>query len=124
MAATLLRSKGVEVNPYVPDSISVGTVVQTLRLASSDEALETESMYPNLARTAELENFPEAAESFRKTLFADRRHAELFKSMMDKRGSDHASPYYVCPGCGYIITSEKVDECPGCHLKKDRFEKI
>ena len=64
MAAALLRSKGVEVTPYIADSIIVGTVMQTLRLALSDESLETESMYPNLARTAKAEKFTEAVESF------------------------------------------------------------
>jgi rubrerythrin len=124
MAATLLRSKGIEVKPYVPDSIAVGTVAQTLHLASSDEALETESMYPNLIHSAELEKFPEAVESFRKALNADLRHAELFKMLLNKNGSGQATQYYVCPGCGYIMTSEKDEECPGCHMKKDTFEKI
>jgi rubrerythrin len=124
MAAALLRSKGVEVNPFTPDSITVGTVMQTLRLATSDEGLETESMYPNLARTAELEKFPEAAESFRRTLDADKRHLELFKEALDKGGTIARIQYYVCPTCGYIITSDKIDECPGCHTKKEKFEKI
>ena len=79
MAASLIKSKGIEVAPYIADSIVVGPVMQTLHLALSDEALETESMYPNLARTAEAEKFPEAAESFRHALVADKRHAELFK---------------------------------------------
>jgi rubrerythrin len=124
MAAALLRGKSIEVKPFVPDSITVGTVMQTLRLAVSDEGLETESMYPNLARTAELEKFPEAAESFRRTLDADKRHIELFKDALDKGGSIARIQYYVCPTCGYIITSDKIDECPGCHTNKERFEKI
>lgn len=124
MAAALLRSKGVEVKPFTPDSITVGTVMQTLRLAISDEGLETESMYPNLARTAELEKFPEAAASFRRTLDADKRHVELFKDALNKGGTIARIQYYVCPTCGYIITSDKIDECPGCHSKKEKFEKI
>ena len=86
MAASLLRSKGIEVAPYVADSIVVGTVMQTLHLALSDESLETESMYPNLARTAEAEKFPEAAESFGHSLTADKWNAELFKDAVDKSG--------------------------------------
>ena len=124
MAAAMLRLKGLEVKPFAPDSITVGTVMQTLRLAVSDEGLETESMYPNLARTAELEKFPEAAESFRRTLDADKRHVELFKDALDKGGTITKIQYYVCPTCGYVITSDKTDECPGCHTKKEKFEKI
>ncbi|HTR80499.1 MAG TPA: rubrerythrin family protein [Bacteroidota bacterium] len=124
MAATLLRSKGVEVKPFVPESVAVGTVVQSLRLASSDESLETESMYPNLIHAAEVEKFPEAAESFQLALNADKRHAELFKAMLDKNASGIRIQYYVCPECGYIITSDTARECPGCHTKKEKFEKI
>jgi rubrerythrin len=124
MAAALLRGKGIEVKPFAPDSIAVGSVMQTLRLALSDEGLETESMYPNLARTADLEKFPEAAESFRRTLDADKRHVELFKDALDKGGTIARIQYYVCPTCGYVITSDKTDECPGCHAKKEKFEKI
>jgi rubrerythrin len=124
MAAALLRSKGVEVKPFTPDSITVGTIMQTLRLAVSDEGLESESMYPNLARTAELEKFPEAAESFRRTLGADKRHVELFKDALDKGGFIVKVHYYVCPTCGYVITSVTADECPGCHTKKEKFERI
>ena len=124
MAAALMRSKGVDVKPYTPDSIAVGTVVQTLHLAASDEGLETESMYPNLLHTAELEKFSEAVESFRKAMTADLRHAELFKNVLNKAGSAKVDHYYVCPCCGYIITSDKVEECPDCHEKKDKFEKI
>jgi rubrerythrin len=124
MAAGLLRGKGVEVKPFTPDSITVGSVMQTLRLAVSDEGLETESMYPNLARTAELEKFPEAAESFRRSLAADKRHVELFKDALDKGGTIARIQYYVCPTCGYVITSATADECPSCHTKKEKFEKI
>ena len=124
MAVALLRSKGVEVKPYTPDSIIVGTIMQTLRMAISDEGLETESMYPNLVRSAELEKFSEAAESFRRTLDADKRHVELFKDALDKGGSIARIQYYVCSTCGYIITSATADECPGCHTKKEKFEKI
>jgi rubrerythrin len=124
MAVALLRSKGVEVKPYTPDSIIVGTIMQTLRMAISDEGLETEAMYPNLVRSAELEKFSEAGESFRRTLDADKRHVELFKDALDKGGSIARIQYYVCSTCGYIITSATADECPGCHTKKEKFEKI
>ncbi|HTY09743.1 MAG TPA: rubrerythrin family protein [Bacteroidota bacterium] len=124
MAATLLRSKGIPVSPYVADSITVGTVMQTLRLALSDESLETESMYPSLARTADAEKFPEAAESFRRALLADKQHGALFKYAADRSGYIDRIQYYVCPCCGYIITSDTTKECPDCHEKREKFEKI
>ncbi len=124
MAAALLRSKGVEVNPYVADSIIVGSVMQTLRMALSDESLETESMYPNIARAAKAEKFLEAVESFGHSLNADKGNAALFKDAVDKSGYITRVQYYVCPCCGYIMTSDTVKECPECHEKKEKFEKV
>ena len=124
MAAALLQGKGVVVPPIVSDSIAVGTVMQTLHLAISDESLETESMYPNLARTADSEKFPEAAASFRLALGADKRHAELFKSAIDKSGYIDKIQYYVCAACGYIVTSDTAKECLNCRAKREKFEKI
>ena len=124
MAAALLRSKGVEVNPYVADSIIVGSVMQTLRMALSDESLETESMYPNLARTAKAEKFQEAVELFEHSLNTDKWNAGLFKDAVDKSGYITKVQYYVCPCCGYIVTSDTAKECPECHEKKEKFEKV
>ena len=124
MAAALLRSKGVEVTPYIPDSIIVGTVMQTLRMALSDESLETESMYPNLSRTAKAEKFLQAAESFGHSLNVDKWNAVLFKDAVDRSGYIARVQYYVCSCCGYVITSEATKECPECHEKQEKFEKI
>ncbi|MGA9407201.1 MAG: ferritin family protein [Bacteroidota bacterium] len=124
MAAALLRSKGVDVTPYVADPIAIGTVMQTLRLALSEESLETESMYPNLARTANAEKFVAAVESFGHSLNADKWNAELFKDAVDKSGYITRVQYFVCPCCGYIVTSDTAKECPECHEKREKFEKI
>ena len=124
MAATLLRSKGVDVIPYSPDSIIVGTVMQTLRMALSDESLESDSMYPNLSRTAKAEKFLQAAESFGHALNVDTWNAVLFKDDVDRSGYIARVQYYVCPCCGYVITSNAATECPECHEKQEKFEKI
>ncbi len=124
MAAALLKSKGAQVVPYIPESIVVGTVMQTVRMAMSDESLETESMYPNLLRTAKAEKFQEAAESFGHSLNTDKWNALLFKDALDKGGYIARVQYYVCPCCGYVITSDEARECPECHEKQEKFEKI
>jgi len=119
--ASLLQKLNVEPQAPTPDSIKVGTVLQMLKQAISNEQLETGSMYPNLIRTAELEGFSEAVDQFKKVQEADARHLELFKDAYDKGGRIKKTPYLVCPGCGYILTSEKTEECPVCQSKKDSF---
>jgi rubrerythrin len=122
--ASLMRSHGIE--PKMPplDSLSVGTTLQTLKMALSCEEIEIESMYSNLIRTAELEKFTDALDQFEKTKSADARQTELMKEALDKNAKIQKVPYFVCAGCGYILTSEKTDECPTCHNRKEQFIKI
>jgi len=122
--AELMRSKGIEPKAPLFDSISVGTIMQTLKMALSSEEIEVESMYPNLVRTAEAEKFPAATEQFTFCMEGDARQTELMKEAQDKNGKIKLVPYFVCPGCGYIFTSEEVEECPTCKMKKEKFEKI
>lgn len=119
--ASLLQKMNVEPQAPTPDSIKVGTIIQMLKQAISNEQLETGSMYPNLIRTAELEEFSEAVNQFKKVREADVRHLELFKDAYDNGGRIKKTPYLVCPSCGYIVTSEKTEECPVCQTKKESF---
>ncbi|HJW28295.1 MAG TPA: ferritin family protein [Saprospiraceae bacterium] len=122
--AQLMRSHGIDAKMPALDSLSIGTTLQTLKMALSSEEIEVESMYANLIRTAEMEKFPEAVQQFENTRNADTRQMELMKEALDKNGKIVKSPYFVCAGCGFIMTSDKTVECPTCHAKKDRFQKI
>ncbi|MGB2867293.1 MAG: ferritin family protein [Bacteroidota bacterium] len=122
--AALLRMQGVEPAPVQIDSVALGSVTQSLKMALSSESLEFESLYPNLIRSAEVEKFDSAAHQFKMIGDSDARHSQLFKEAADRDGNIGRATYYICPQCGYIITSAKTDECPTCKVKKDRFEKI
>jgi len=120
----LMKKMGFEPKPYQPDKVVVGTVPQTLRLSSSDEQIEVESMYPNLIQTAVMENLPEAVTLFKRTQTSDARHIELVKDALDKNGFISKQIYYICPCCGYILTSDKIKDCPDCHEAMSKFEKL
>jgi rubrerythrin len=122
--ARLLKANGID--PIIPaeEKVVVGTVVQTLKMATNSEELEYDRMYPNMAKTAELEKVPEAVTQFEQTEEADARHAELLKEVSDHAGKTPKVPYFVCPGCGYIMTSEKTEECPVCKKALDRATRI
>ncbi len=122
--AGLLRSKNIEPPSAQYDSITVGNALQTLKMAIGSEQLEAETMYPNLLRTAEAEQFQAAAEQFSSFRDADARQLELLKSAQDTNGKVKSVPYFLCPKCGYILTSEESSECPTCKTTKDKFEKI
>ncbi|HTK82834.1 MAG TPA: ferritin family protein [Bacteroidota bacterium] len=122
--ADLLRAHGIEPRTPALDSLTIGTTVQSLKMALSSEEIEIESMYSNLIRTAELEKFTEAVNQFEKIKSSDGRQNDLLKEALDKNAKITKVPYFVCPGCGYILTSDKTDECPNCHSGKGQFEKL
>jgi rubrerythrin len=122
-AARLLRGKGVE--PTVPtiDSIVPGKAKQYLKLALSNENLEQNIYAADTAKARE-EQFTEAAEWFRRALNADARHGRLLKKAIEQETNFARLPYEMCPECGYIVGSDKLEECPVCKTKKDKFQKI
>lgn len=119
--AMLLRSRGIEPKEQPIDSVPVGVTRQSLKMALSTESFECESLYPRMIRTAEVERWPEAATQFRQTKDADARHAELLKQASDYAGNISRATYYICPGCGYIVTSEETEHCPICSTKNEKF---
>jgi rubrerythrin len=123
MHASMMREHGVEPAPVKYDSIVVGTTMQTVKMALSFEELEFGSMYPNLTRTAEQEQFQEGVDRFKMIHAVEERHVELLKDAQDKAGNV-GTKYLVCPGCGYVVTSDETEECPVCKAPKAKFEKI
>ena len=122
--AQLLKSKGQEPKAPQIDSISPGKARQYLKLSVGNESVEVESLYPPMIRTAEAEKFTEAVEQFNRDLEGSKRHWELLKWAADRGGDIPRAKLFLCRECGYIVTSEKTEECPACHAKKDKFERI
>jgi rubrerythrin len=122
--AALMRKEGIEPKTPQFDSMVVGNVMQTLKMALSSEDIEIGSMYPNLIKTADAEKFKEAQTQFEQCRDADARQEEFLKTAMDKVGKIAKTPYFVCPGCGYIFDSDKTEQCPVCNTTKDKFTKI
>jgi rubrerythrin len=123
MHASMMHGHGIEPAPVKYDSVVVGTTMQTVKMALSFEELEFGSMYPNLSRTAEQEKFQEGVDRFTMIHAVEERHLELLKDAQDKSGAI-GEKYLVCPGCGYIVTSDATDECPVCKAPKAKFNKI
>ena len=122
-AAKLLKMKGVD--PIAPaiDSIVPGKAKQYLKLSLSNENLE-QNLYAADTTKAKEENFTEAADWFRKALESDARHGRLLKKAIEQETNFARLPYLMCPDCGYIVGSDKMEECPVCKTKKDKFQKI
>lgn len=122
--AALLRTLYVEPMATPDEPVIVGTIPQTLKMALSSEEMEYSAMYPNLIRTAEAEKFTAASEQFSHTRDADTRHGELIREASNNEGKIATVKYFVCPECGYVVTSDQTEECPVCKTGKARFEKM
>jgi len=120
---SLLRKHNVVPQEPKYDSVVVGTTMQTLKMALSSEELEQTSMYPNLLRTAMAEKFTEGIEQFTMVKAVEDRHVELLREAQDKVGRI-GTTYFVCTGCGFIMTSAKTEECPVCKKPAAEFIKI
>jgi rubrerythrin len=122
--AAALKAKGAEMPASTVENPPAGKTKQYLKLASSSEGVETESMYPAFAQKAEIEADSATAQMFRQTMEADARHGRLLKRAMEQETNISRLPYMMCPKCGYIIGSEKDEECRVCKAKKETFKKI
>ncbi len=119
-----IRALGGEpVEPPV-DSIPERKTVQTLRFSLRTELFECESLYPAIIRTAEIEKLPDIARELKQTNEVDAHQQVLFQNAVQNSGNIARVTYQVCPGCGYIVTSVKTEQCPVCSTKKEQFEKI
>jgi rubrerythrin len=121
--AAFLRQHGAEPRVPVIDSVTVGKTLQTLKMSISSEEIETESMYPNLIRTADLEKLADAKDQLTQVRGADVRHTELLQEVLDKSGQIAKSPYLVCQQCGFILTAPAA-ECPNCKATSATMEKV
>jgi rubrerythrin len=122
--AGLLKAKGVEPVAATPDAPPAGKTKQYLKLSSSSEGVEAESMYPPFIKAAKDEMDSVAAQLFTQTLAADERHGRLLKKAMESETSISSLPYMMCPKCGYIKGSDKDTECRVCKAKVETFKKL
>jgi rubrerythrin len=122
--ANLLRMAGVEAREQPIDSIPMGVTRQSIKMALSMESFECESLYPSVLRAAEAEKWLEAATQFKQTKGADARHQTLLKQASEFSGNMARTTYYICPGCGYIATTEQTELCPICSMKNEKFVRI
>lgn len=122
--ANLLKARGVD--PVAPaiEPPPLGKTTQYLKSAASSERVESESMYPAFIKTANDEKDSVAAQLFTQTLGADERHGRLLKKVMEEGLSISKPSYMMCPRCGYIVGSEKDEECRVCKAKKETFKKL
>lgn len=122
-----LEGGEAEISASFPAGI-IGSTAENLKAAAAGENHEHTSMYPDFARVADEEGFPEIAEVMRSIAVAEKQHEKRYlgllgnieKSRVFKRDN---VVRWKCNNCGYIHEGEEApDECPACAHPQAHFE--
>ncbi|MBQ8567810.1 MAG: rubrerythrin family protein [Oscillospiraceae bacterium] len=100
---------------------------QLLRAAQHNEYGESDDVYPEFARIAREEGFPEVAFSFEKIALIEKEHGERFSCLAElmeksKMFSGEKDTEWFCLNCGHIHKGPAVPEhCPVCSSDRGYF---
>lgn len=122
-----LKGGEVEITAAFPAGV-IGTTKENLKAAAAGENLEHTKLYPDAAKQAESEGFPEVAALFRAIALVEVNHEKRYlvllnnvqKGLVFKR--DKPVKWH-CRNCGYVHEgTEPPKECPSCSHPQTYFE--
>jgi rubrerythrin len=117
---------GVEITATFP--VAQGTTLDNLKAAAAGENEEWTSLYPEFAKIATDEGFPEAAAAFRTIAKIEARHEARYLKLANNIEDEIVfikgdTILWKCIKCGYIHEGNKAPEiCPACSHPKGYFE--
>jgi rubrerythrin len=116
----------LSVNAAFP--VILGDTVANLKSSIAGENEEWTKLYPDGAKIAEDEGFPEIAESFRQIAHAEKEHERRYAAL---RTSIEGGRFFKkeqtvkwrCRNCGRVVESAAApDKCPTCDHPQAYFE--
>ena len=114
-----LEGGEVEVQAAFPAGI-IGSTVDNLKASAGGENYEYTTMYPEFAKIADEEGFPEVAAAMRAIAVAEKQHEKRYLALLDNLDNNRV---FKCRNCGYIHEgTEPPKECPACAHSKAYFE--
>lgn len=121
-----LNGQAVEITAAYP--VALGDTRANLKAAAGGEHEEWSELYPEFARVAEAEGFPEIAAVFRYIASVEQHHEERFRKLLENLEQGTAfkkdTPVrWKCNNCGYIHEgAEAPHNCPACAHPQGFFE--
>lgn len=116
----------IEINACYP--VAQGTTLENLKAAASGENEEWTELYPEFAKVADEEGFPEVAVGFRMIAAVEKRHESRYLKLAENIESQKvfakdSNMEWKCGNCGYIHQGAGApDICPACVHPKAHFE--
>lgn len=121
-----LDGEAVEMTASYP--VALGHTKENLLAAANGENEEACELYPEFARVADEEGFPEIAYVFREIAEAEEAHEARFRKLLANIENNRVFERdevmeWKCNNCGYIHTGKSApEECPACAHPIDHFE--
>jgi rubrerythrin len=124
----IIQTSDVELPGFVCPVKGVGSTLENLETAVSGEHYEQTIMYPDFAKTADEEGFPEIGRLLRHIATVEAFHEERYRALSNsvKEGKVFKKDKAVkwkCRVCGYVKEDrEAPDTCPVCAYSQAHFE--
>ncbi len=122
-----LEGGEVEITASFPAG-KIGTTIENLKASAEGENYEHTTMYPEFAKTAEEEGFPEIAAVLRSIAVAEQYHEKRFKELLEELENNtifkrEKKIKWRCRNCGYVHEgTEPPEKCPACNHPQGYFE--
>jgi len=119
----------VEITASYPAGV-IGTTLENLKAAAAGENEEWSILYPEFAKVAEEEGFPEVATTFRMVAKVEVEHEARYNTLIERLEGEgffkRESPIkWKCLNCGYIHEGTEPPEiCPACKHPRAYFEPL
>jgi rubrerythrin len=119
----------VEITAAYPAGVS-GTTAQNLKAAADGEHEEYSLLYPEFARIAKEEGFPQVAAQFNTISVAEKNHEKRYRLLLEnlEKGlvfKKEQSIKWKCRECGYIHEGTDAPKlCACCEHPQAFFEKL
>ncbi|GFM36765.1 rubrerythrin [Desulfovibrio psychrotolerans] len=123
-----LEGGDVEITASFPAG-KLDTTLECLKAAAHGEHEEFVELYPEFARVADEEGFPDVAKMYRSICIAEEYHEERYRALISnlEKGlvfRKEESIVWRCRNCGYNHTGTEAPElCPACIHPQAHFEK-
>lgn len=122
-----LEGSDLEIQATYPAG-KIGTTLENLRASAAGEEEEWTELYPEFARVAKEEGFPQVATAFELISVAEKQHGKRYKELADNLESGkvfrrNGSVVWRCIHCGYLHEAEEAPKaCPACLHPQAYFE--
>ncbi|GHT08851.1 rubrerythrin [Endomicrobiia bacterium] len=119
----------VEITGTFPAGI-ISSTIENLRFSATGENEEHSKIYPEAARIADEEGFPEVAECFRRVAIAEKHHEARYLTLLNNLENGRVFKKGIvvrwrCRNCGYVYESkEAFEKCPACLHPKAYMEEL